>query len=342
VVTRIAHRGRVGLAGCACVAVAVGGAVAAAAAVHQPEVRTISDSATPDALAMSPDGRTLYVGDLNVPLANGLVWPLNLATGQRGRSIRVSGPAFSLAITADGRTLFATDGNTITPIDLAAGRTMAPIQMGLPPDAAAAQLLVSPDGRTLYFPGDARIRRYDLATRRFDQDIRATYPWNLLLSRDDKTLWYTAGNKVEAVSLATRAVKASITFKADPTALAMAPDDRTLWVAVPGNDHRPAAVVPVNVAKDTVGEPIRIADPVALRMAPNGRTLYVLASPPGSDGDGPTVPGWVTPVTLATRKAGRSIPVGYDPTAIVITSNGKTLYVANEDSETISVIQVKA
>ncbi len=46
----------------------------------------------------------------------------------------------------------------------------------------------------------------------------------------------------------------------------------------------------------------------------------------------------VTPVNLATRKAGSAIPVGSEPRAVVATPNGKTVYVANSGGDTITPI----
>ena len=42
----------------------------------------------------------------------------------------------------------------------------------------------------------------------------------------------------------------------------------------------------------------------------------------------------VTPIRTATGKAGRDIKVGTDPSAIAITPDGKTAYVANAHSVT--------
>jgi hypothetical protein len=46
----------------------------------------------------------------------------------------------------------------------------------------------------------------------------------------------------------------------------------------------------------------------------------------------------VTPVNLASRKAGKAIPVGTDPAAVVVTPDGRTVYVANEGSTTVTSI----
>jgi DNA-binding beta-propeller fold protein YncE len=301
----------------------------------------ISIGSFPDALAVSPNGRTLYVADDNAPSAYGLVWPFDLATGQTGRAIRVGVAPSVLVMAPDGRTLFASNGDVINPIAVGTDTTGHPIRMGLGWGSLMQSLLLSPDGRTLYFSGESRIRSYDLATGTFGPDIRANWPEAMLLSHDGKTLWYAAAdNQVVAVHLPAGAVKTRTKVPSEPVALAMSPDGRTLYVAVTGSNDRshPAEVLPVNTATGSVGPGIRMHDPVAMAMAPDGRTLYVLATPQGTNGDGPTVPGWVTPITLATRTAGHPIGVGYDPTSIVITPNGKTLCVANQDGGTISVI----
>jgi hyaluronoglucosaminidase len=43
-------------------------------------------------------------------------------------------------------------------------------------------------------------------------------------------------------------------------------------------------------------------------------------------------------MTIATNKAGRAIPVGNVPGAIAITPDGKTVYVANWDAGTVTLI----
>jgi YVTN family beta-propeller protein len=46
----------------------------------------------------------------------------------------------------------------------------------------------------------------------------------------------------------------------------------------------------------------------------------------------------VTPVNLATRKAGKAIPVGADPAAVAVTPDGRTVYVADEGAGTVTPI----
>ncbi len=48
----------------------------------------------------------------------------------------------------------------------------------------------------------------------------------------------------------------------------------------------------------------------------------------------------VTPVNLASRKAGNAINVGADPAAVAVTPNGRTVYVADEGSGTVTPVDV--
>jgi YVTN family beta-propeller protein len=46
----------------------------------------------------------------------------------------------------------------------------------------------------------------------------------------------------------------------------------------------------------------------------------------------------VTPVNLASRQAGKAIPVGADPAAVAVMPDGRTVYMANEGSGTVTPI----
>jgi DNA-binding beta-propeller fold protein YncE len=327
----------------ACAVSLVVTACAWAVAAQQSGVSTLSGGHFPRALALSPDGRTLYVADLDAPAANGAVGSLDLATGRLGRAVGVNGPPFRLVITPDGRMIFASDGGIITPVDAASGKAMHPIHTGVSSGAPGAPpLLMSRDGRTIYIAGDSEIRRYDIKANRFGSNIRADMPVDMVLSPDGRTLWYaSAEDEIVEVSLASGRVIRRIEVGASPASLAITPDGRMLYVATGGGGHND--ILPVSVSAGSVGQPIRLSDaPGPMVMAPNGHTLYVVVSRTTTDFAGypDTSTGWVTPITLATRSAGSPIKVGDAPTDLVLAPDGRTLYVANQDSDTISVILV--
>jgi hyaluronoglucosaminidase len=128
----------------------------------------------PVALALTPDGRTLFVADANA------VVPLNLATGKLGTPIRVGDAPCALAVTPDGRTLYAanlglsTARRTVTPVDLATGKPAAAIKVGRDPQALA----VTPDGHTLYAVAyDGTVTPVNIATGTPAPPIRVPRPY---------------------------------------------------------------------------------------------------------------------------------------------------------------------
>jgi DNA-binding beta-propeller fold protein YncE len=120
-------------------------------AVSGPSMIGVRDGA--DALAVAPDGRTLFVADGGddtgaMQIVGHTITPVATATGRPGRPIPVGSFPDALAVTPDGRILFAASetGNTVTPVSLPAGIPGRPIKAGPNPQALA----VTPDGRTLY------------------------------------------------------------------------------------------------------------------------------------------------------------------------------------------------
>ena len=79
-------------------------------------------------------------------------------------------------------------------------------------------------------------------------------------------------------------------------------------------------------------------------VSATGTAARLTAATPAASSSGPTAfvvnyaSNSVTPVSLATRKAGAAIAVGADPAAIAITPNGRTAYVVNSGSGTVTPI----
>jgi DNA-binding beta-propeller fold protein YncE len=95
------------------------------------------------------------------------------------------------------------------------------------------------------------------------------------------------------------------------------------------------SVTPINTATNTAGKNIKTgSEPLAIAIPPNGKTAYVLNLGQGEPGKGT-----VTPINTATNAAGTPIPLkdARFPDAsnlMVMTPNGKTLYVADNTTLT--------
>lgn len=267
----------------------------------------------PDAVAMSPDGRTLYAAD-GGSYDSGGVTPVNLLTGRAGNRIEVGAPVWQLALAPDGRTLYALastpgDGpgnpDQLTPIDLTTGRAEDPVRF---PYGAVA-VVASPDGKDAYVLADTGERSM----------------------------------AVIAVSTATGREGRAFPVPVDSLALAISPDDKTLYIGAqdPG-DYRAGEVIPFDTGSGAAGVPVRLSAMVTgLAFSPDGRTLY--ATGDDSDDGGNCTSSWpcsLSAIDVATGMAGQSVGLGSEPLALAVAPDGRVVYVLGAD-ETITPVNAK-
>ena len=260
----------------------------------------------------APDGTAYVIG------SGGTVTPIDLATSTPGRPIIVSGEPVAMAITPDGKTAYvasgaanggakATSDQTVTPIDLATSTPGKPIDLRWPPDA----IVITPDGRTAY--------------------ITNGFPSRTLTPMDLTT--NTPGKPVQLSS--------------PPEAIAMAPDGKTAYAAIQtgtatsgGGFSAVYDFVSIDLATYRLGKPVRLSGaPEAIAIAPDGKTAYVAVYSSNT----------VTPIDLAANRAGKPIKLSGKPEAmgfmgvpmaIAITPDGKTAYVSDGASGTVTPIDL--
>jgi DNA-binding beta-propeller fold protein YncE len=313
---------------------------------------------------VSPDGRTLYV-----PSGTNSITPVATATRKAAPRIRISGPGSvaAIEITPDSRTLFAAmvvDSSTepglpLARVDLRTGRETG--QVDVP--GGAGDFVLSRDGKTLYVVSAFRfivdrnnnvtsevhsaLYAVNAATGRIERQVPV--PPGLLdgeltmvLSPDGGTLYLaivpdSGQNTVTSVSLRTGEPGSTFGFDTQPTALAVTPDGRTVYVTTSGMEGDAGQVGPNKVtAIDTATSRVRAsltwkAQPVYLTMAPNGKTVWVVSI---TGAEETTADNTVTPVNVATGQPGPSLHtsgwLNYQdgPSAAAISPDSQTLYVA--------------
>jgi DNA-binding beta-propeller fold protein YncE len=254
------------------------------------------------AIAVAPDGATAYVDD---PITGALL-PISLASGTTGMPIRIAGGAGQIAITPDGATAYVvTYDSTVVPVHLATGTTGRPI----PISHDAASIAIAPDGATAY------------VTSYIDS-----------LDSDSGVHHYRDG-KITPIDLATGTPGTPIPVGGTPAGIAITPDGATAYVTSPDND----TVVPVNLTAGIAGKPIPDPDgPTgAIAITPDGDTAYVTNYGGGSQN------GSVTPVNLAAGTVGKPISDGDAAQAIAINPAGTVAYVADFNSDSVTVLRLK-
>ena len=98
----------------------------------------------PFAIAVTPDGKTVYVANTwentgRPASAPGTVTPIATATNTPGAPIEVGSQPWAFAITPDGRTAYVASwqSGTVTPIATATNTTGTPVEVGDGPYAIA-------------------------------------------------------------------------------------------------------------------------------------------------------------------------------------------------------------
>ena len=128
--------------------------------------RTIPVGNAPEAIAVSPNGKHVYVANAN----SESITPIVTATDTAGVPIRLPGSPQAVAFAPDGRTAWVTvastavpTGGALVPIDVATGHVGAPIPVGGSP----AGIAITPDGRTAWVAvtNHGRLVPVSLATR---------------------------------------------------------------------------------------------------------------------------------------------------------------------------------
>lgn len=281
----------------------------------------------PQAIAVTPDSRTVYVADSG----SGTVTPIDTATARAAPPIAVGSDPVALAVTPDGRTVYvANEGSdTVTPIDTATGRPGAPIPVGAGPRTIA----VTPDGRTAYvldWAGGA-VTPIDTATDTAGPPIGVgSFPSAIAISPRGGIAYVASygSDTVTPITTATQTAGAAIPAGYVPDAVAMTPNGKELYV-VDGNSDE---VTPIATAGAGPGRPVAVGySPVAVAISPEGATAYIANS----------ISGTVTPLATATGRAGSPISVGlYSyPTALAVT--GSTVVVLDTYAGQVSLINTR-
>jgi YVTN family beta-propeller protein len=169
-------------------------------------------------------------------------------------------------------------------------------------------------------------------------------PDGIVITPDGRTVYVAniGSGTVTPIDTATNTPGAPVEVGVRPRAIVITPNGRTAYVVnqsrpQPAPDPRGTAT-PIDTATNRPGKPIDVGnEPFAITVTPDGKTVYV-ANTWENTGRPASTPGTVTPITTATNAPGAPIEVGSQPWAFAITPDGKTAYVINFNSHSVTSI----
>jgi YVTN family beta-propeller protein len=262
----------------------------------------------PEAIAITPDGRSVYVASYG----EGTVSAIDTATNQVvGSPIEVGeGPA-GIAISPDGKTAYVTneEEGTVSAIDTQTNHVRgSPIPVGTDPIGIA----ITPDGRSVYVAsyGEGTVSVIDTATNHVhDPPIPVgAHPFAIAITPDGKTAYVTSeGGTVSAIDTATNQVVGSpIPVGTHLLGIAITPNGEAAYVVDEGGETVSVVDTQTN---QVVGSPIPVGEgPTGIAITPDGKTAYVTNEEEGT----------VSVIDTATNQAGTPIPVEGGPWQIAI------------------------
>ena len=299
-------------------------------------------------MAITPNGKTIYVSG-DEPNA---VIPVSAVTHKVGKPIEFGRQVpMEMVITPNGKTVYVLPdgGNEIIPIATATNTLEKPIKVGQGV-GGPYQMAITPDGKTLYDhlvqPKRQRAPSYvdpDIDghehAREGDQDPEC----DLRRARHEpgrqhrvrlRPVIERGKAEIIPISTATNTPGEPVQRRHDHGggAVSIAPDAQLLYLVNYGITQT-TDVIPFSTATDTAGKLIKVDGMVsAMAFSPNGNTAYVASEPrqkPSVTCTGQT--GVVTPISTATNRPGRPIRVACDPYAVVVTPDGKTVWVGSRN-----------
>lgn len=254
-----------------------------------------------------------------------------VATGQllrpAGDSLQFGGRPLDMALSPDGRTLYVKDNRGIVVVDVETWkvRQELPVARG---GSSMQGIAVSPDGKRVYLSNAA------------SQLLEA------VLQADDRLQW---DRRIDMPP-------PSVGGESYPCGIALSAGGDTAYVALSRNNS--LAVVDLREGKVVTEIPVGVA-PFAVKLSADGRRAYVSnwggrhpkegektaktsGTPALVDSRGVAASGTVSVVDLQTKAVVGEIEVGLQPGGLALDEGHKRLYVANANSDTVSVVDISS
>ncbi|HLJ59385.1 MAG TPA: cupredoxin domain-containing protein [bacterium] len=269
-------------------------------------LKTIKVPAGPEAVVLTPDGRTVYVSsedatDLSV---------IDTDTDQVAKTLPLGESPQGMALSRDARTLLVAvfGTNKVDVVDTSTLRVTAQFTVAKPHGVA-----LSPDGRTAYVgaqdaPNNNAIVVLDVAGRRVVATLALDKtPRGLTVSPDGKSMYFSlaGSDAIQVLDTATNRIATQITVGAVPHQIAFTPDRKYALVIVQGINQ----LAIIDVASRQVIKDVAVGKfPHWVGLTSDGALAYVTNEGANT----------VSVVDMAKQQVVATIPVGNAPRKITL------------------------
>jgi YVTN family beta-propeller protein len=277
----------------------------------------------------SAAGPKAYVGNFN----DNTVSVIDTNAGQVVATVPVAAGPHGMATTPDGRLVYvASDGSSVVSvIDTSTDKVTSTIEVGKTPHGLA----MTPDGRFMIacVYGEDRLAFVDTSNQSIVATVAVPKPHTIAVKPDGK-LAYVASQEpgnfaLIVVDLASRTVLRKVSLPKAPRDPEFSHDGKALYFTMGGTN----AVQVLDPSSDKImGEIPTGASPhiaALFRGAPFG-TVVVQG------------PGEIQLFDPATNAPVRTVAVGKQPHWIAATADGRTVYVTNEGSNDVTVVELSS
>ncbi|WP_198086818.1 plastocyanin/azurin family copper-binding protein [Variovorax sp. E3] len=236
-----------------------------------------------------------------------------------------------ILIAPDGRSVFVSGSGAaaVSEIDTATDRVTRGIDVGKGPQGLA----MTADGKWLLVAvnGDDRVAFVDTSAHGVSATVPVPKPHTIAIRPDGKQAYVASQEPghfaLVVIDMATRAVVTQIPLDKPPRDLEFDHDGKTLYLTLAGV----SAVQVLDAATNQWGAPVPtgVSPHIAQHFAGMASGVVVVQGP-----------GEVMLFDPAARTAVRSIPVGKQPHWLDLSADGRKLWVSNEGSNDVSVVDL--
>jgi YVTN family beta-propeller protein len=249
-----------------------------------------------------------------------------------GQSTKTGGVVVQSASTTYGYVANG-DDNTVSVIDTATNKVTATVPVGSGPSKVA----ITPDGTKVYVTnvGSDDVSVIDTATNKVIATVPVElWPSEIAVSPDGKKVYvaneggFISGKSISVINTTTNTVIATMDLGKRPLPIVITPDGKELYVSYIDSNTLDVIDTATNKVTFTFGG---IGSFVNLAITPDGKKVYAVNSDSYSD---------VLVIDTFAKKEIARIPVGNSSGGISVNQAGTKVYVANRNSNDVSVIDV--